>query len=210
MKISKLPKSVRPTEARVKKALFDIVGDVSGLSFLELFAGAGTVGFEALLRGAARVIFVENNSSALRLLRQEAGLIKNLPPPLILPLDVFETLARFSKNSEKFDIIFLDPPYYYPIRNDRYLRHLISNGVNHMACHVRGKTPEASVSSSVAKKTLQTLDSYDILSFSGVILAQHYKKDLLPEKLENLTLLKQYKYGDTVLSLFVKKVTRNQ
>jgi 16S rRNA (guanine966-N2)-methyltransferase len=56
-----MPKGIRPTQDKVRKALFDILGDISGLSFLELFAGSGAVGFEAVSRGAKELILVEDN-----------------------------------------------------------------------------------------------------------------------------------------------------
>jgi 16S rRNA (guanine966-N2)-methyltransferase len=60
----KTPAGIRPTEDRVRKALFDILGDMSGLSFLELYAGSGSVGLEALSQGAQSLTFVEKDNRA--------------------------------------------------------------------------------------------------------------------------------------------------
>ena len=62
----------RPTTSLVRQALFNILGEVAGASVVDLYAGAGTVGFEALSRGAARVTFVERNRSTLRLVARTA------------------------------------------------------------------------------------------------------------------------------------------
>ncbi|MDD5596192.1 MAG: RsmD family RNA methyltransferase, partial [Candidatus Omnitrophica bacterium] len=55
-----MPKGIRPTQNKVRKALFDILGDIAGLSFLELFAGSGAIGFEALSKGVGELVFVED------------------------------------------------------------------------------------------------------------------------------------------------------
>ena len=63
-------KMIRPTEDKVRKALFDILGDIRGFSFLELFAGSGAVGLEALSRGVSDLALVEYNSDCLLAIRQ--------------------------------------------------------------------------------------------------------------------------------------------
>ena len=64
-----IPRSIRPTQDMVKKALFDILGDLSGCSFLEMCAGSGAVGMEAVSRGAREVAFIESNRECLKVLR---------------------------------------------------------------------------------------------------------------------------------------------
>lgn len=109
-RVLKAPAGIRPTEDRVKKALFDILGDVSGLSFLELFAGSGAVGIEALSLGAKEVIFVEKERLASKILQENLNSLK--AGAFVLNKDVFDSLPQFSKNGKVFDLIFLDPPYY--------------------------------------------------------------------------------------------------
>jgi 16S rRNA (guanine966-N2)-methyltransferase len=102
-------RGVRPTMDRVKAAIFSSLGEaIIGARVLDLFAGSGALGIEALSRGAASAIFVEDD-------RQSAGAIeKNLAKTnlkaRVRQQDVFDFLRQPS-NAEKFQIIFADPPY---------------------------------------------------------------------------------------------------
>lgn len=114
--ILKVPKGVkiRPTSEKVKKALFDILGAaISGASFLELFAGTGSVGLEAKSRGASKVLFVENNRRCVKTIRENLAKLKLLRDPdvVLLAVDVGEGLEMLARQAERFDFIFLDPPY---------------------------------------------------------------------------------------------------
>ena len=98
-------KDVRPTSGKVLQALFNILGDINGLEFLDLFAGTGRIGLEALKRGAESCVFVES-------VKQRADAIKKLSPDsLILSLEVRRAVNMLVKRGMKFDIIFADPPY---------------------------------------------------------------------------------------------------
>lgn len=98
-------KDVRPTSGKVLLALFSILGDINGAKFLDLFAGTGRVGLEALKRGASECVFVEN-------IRPRANAIKKLSPDsLILSLEVRRAISWLIKHEKKFDVIFADPPY---------------------------------------------------------------------------------------------------
>jgi 16S rRNA (guanine(966)-N(2))-methyltransferase RsmD len=110
-RVIKMPSGIRPTQDKVRKALFDILGDIEGLSFLELFAGSGAVGFEALSRKAAELVLVENNRNCLSVIKQniEALKIENCS---LYPQEAEKSIRLFHKNKKVFDIIFLDPPYY--------------------------------------------------------------------------------------------------
>ncbi len=99
----------RPTQSRIRKSLFDIFGPLMQLSFADLFAGSGIIGFEAVSRGAAQVTIVENQYFAVQLLKENVQLFDNDQLEL-LPVDVF----KFLRNCNRFDIIFADPPYQYP------------------------------------------------------------------------------------------------
>lgn len=104
---------LRPTSDRVKESLFNILAPkVPGSIFLDLFAGSGSIGIEALSRGCARTIFVENNPKAVSYIRKnldDAGLTGGAQ---IYKLHVLKALYLFEKQEMKFDIIFLDPPYF--------------------------------------------------------------------------------------------------
>ncbi len=104
------PLSIRPTQHKVRKALFDILGDIDGLSFLELFAGSGAIGLEAFSRGASALTLVETNSGSL------LAISKNLDYLRVTSCRVYrqeagEAIKKFHRQQDKFDLIFLDPPY---------------------------------------------------------------------------------------------------
>lgn len=100
---------VRPTTDRVKEALFSIIQfEIEGRTVLDLFAGSGQLGIEALSRGAKKAVFVDNAKKSLETVR------KNLENTGLLSYAVLynrESISYLRSGSEKFDIIFLDPPY---------------------------------------------------------------------------------------------------
>ncbi|UCB57490.1 MAG: 16S rRNA (guanine(966)-N(2))-methyltransferase RsmD [Candidatus Omnitrophota bacterium] len=111
-----VPKGVklRGTSQKVKEALFCILGNqIRGASFLELFAGSGNVGIEAKSRGADKVFFVENNRACIKTIKEN---LKRLgikeTETVLLPLNAERALRVLNQRHEKFDFIFLDPPYY--------------------------------------------------------------------------------------------------
>ena len=105
-----VPRGVRPTEGRVREALFSIWQErLSGARFLDLFAGSGAAGIEALSRGAAAALFVEREAGAARLLARNlrtvgigSGRVRRAALPAALP----EVAA-----AGPFDLVFADPPY---------------------------------------------------------------------------------------------------
>jgi 16S rRNA (guanine966-N2)-methyltransferase len=98
----------RPTSDRAREGLFSSLGDLDGARFLDLFAGSGAVGLEALSRGAASATFVESDAGALRVLRAN---VADLGHPAALV--VGDRAERFLDGceGEPFDVAFLDPPY---------------------------------------------------------------------------------------------------
>jgi 16S rRNA (guanine(966)-N(2))-methyltransferase RsmD len=101
--------SVRPILARIKKSLFDILAPkLAGARFLDLFAGTGAVGIEALSRGAARVVFVESSPRSLGLVRQNLAMLHWESRAVVHRADIAGGLAWLR---EQFDIIFMGPPY---------------------------------------------------------------------------------------------------
>jgi 16S rRNA (guanine966-N2)-methyltransferase len=96
----------RPTADRVREALFSMLGDVSGARVLDLYAGSGALGIEALSRGAESAVFVERDAKALDALR------RNLDATGALGTVRREDVARFLSRPEgTFDLVFADPPY---------------------------------------------------------------------------------------------------
>lgn len=106
-----VPGSARPTETKVRQALFSIwQEEVVDSRFLDLFAGSGAVGLEALSRGALEAIFVESDRAALEVLRRNAqALFPGAARVLGRPVQV--ALESLVAQGERFDLIFADPPY---------------------------------------------------------------------------------------------------
>ena len=99
---------VRPTQAKVRKSIFQILEPFDGLEVLDLYAGVGTLGIEAMSRGASRVVFVEKNRKVFKVLQKNIDLFNPKISQLILT-DVKQYLARIK--NQYFDIILADPPY---------------------------------------------------------------------------------------------------
>lgn len=107
-------KKIRPTSARVKEAFFNIIGGyLENVNFLDLFSGTGSIGLEALSRGAERAFFVEKDRLSLETLRKNIEFTGTQARAQILPLEVRRALQFLSKKRESFEIIFIDPPYDY-------------------------------------------------------------------------------------------------
>jgi 16S rRNA (guanine966-N2)-methyltransferase len=108
------PKSqaVRPTSDRVKESIFNILGgEVKGKVVLDLFAGTGNLGIEALSRGARRALFVEKGRQALRLIQKNLSQLGMEQRSEILPRDVSRAIGVLKQRGEPFDLILMDPPY---------------------------------------------------------------------------------------------------
>jgi 16S rRNA G966 N2-methylase RsmD len=199
-RIIKRPKGIRPTQDKVRKALFDILQDIAGLSFLELFAGSGAVGIEALSRGIRDLTLVEYNRDCLLAIKNNIESLQ-LKVCDLYPKEAEEAIRILYNERKKFDIIFLDPPY----------NPLSSYSKEHvMGIPKRYRQGLGTEDNNLAKKTLQSLEAYDILSPNGLIVVQHFKKDSLPEKIGCLLLFRQSSYGDTRLSFYKKVNPKSQ
>ena len=98
----------RPTTSKVKESIFSIIQfDIEGRRVLDLFAGTGQLGIEALSRGAAEAVFVEKRMDAVRLVRENLALCDLSDKARVHAGDSMDYL----RSGEKFDLIFLDPPY---------------------------------------------------------------------------------------------------
>jgi 16S rRNA (guanine966-N2)-methyltransferase len=112
--------SIRPTSDKVREAVFSMVGqDLTGWVVLDLFAGTGSLGIEAISRGASSAVFVENARDALRVLRRNLGLCSVLESgtAVVLEWDIRAGIPwRHPVMKGPFDLVFLDPPYREPVR----------------------------------------------------------------------------------------------
>lgn len=103
---------VRPTPEMVRGALFNIIGErVVGCRFLDLFAGTGSVGIEALSRGAAYAAFVESNPKVCNVLQDNLARCKLAASGRVYPLEAVSCLPLLWRDEAPFDLVFLDPPY---------------------------------------------------------------------------------------------------
>ena len=128
-----MPAGIRPTQNVLRAAIFDLLGhDLSGLSFLELFAGSGAVGLEAISRGAEEVVMVEHNDLNAKTIRENGELLGidfggNFS---LIHADVFTSVKRLSEEQRQFDIVFFDPPYGRNLAK-KTLKLLISRDILH-------------------------------------------------------------------------------
>ena len=118
-------RGVRPTMDRVKAAIFSSLGDaVVGARVLDLFAGSGALGIEALSRGASSVVFVESDRQSVGII--EGNLAKTKLKGQVRHQDVFDFL-RHASGAEMFDIVFADPPYEKTDNGERFTEKLLTN-----------------------------------------------------------------------------------
>lgn len=104
-------KDTRPTTDRIKETLFNIIQmDVPRASFLDLFAGSGAIGLEALSRGANEAVFVENNKKAADCIEENIRFTKFTDESTLMRTDVLTALCQL-EGRKYFDIVFMDPPY---------------------------------------------------------------------------------------------------
>ena len=108
-------KDIRPTKDRIREAFFSSLGDISNKSFLDLYAGCGSIGIEAISRGAKYATFVDCNDISLSYIRKNISSLKIENAEIIKGYDEV-ALAKFISQGRTFDIVYLDPPY----ESDRY------------------------------------------------------------------------------------------
>jgi len=103
--------SVRPTNDRIKEAFFNIVRDMDGKTFLDLFAGTGNMGLEALSRGAIKAVFVDQNPVIIDIMSKNIALCRYADQSEVLAADSFRAIEKLIERRDAFDIVFADPPY---------------------------------------------------------------------------------------------------
>ena len=116
----------RPTSDRVRESLFAMLADVRAASVLDLFAGSGALGVEALSRGAARAVFVERDAAAVRALKDNLEALEIEPIAAeVRRMDALRALRSARTLKETYDLVFIDPPY----RQARDLGHELSTAL---------------------------------------------------------------------------------
>ena len=118
----------RPTTDRIKETLFNMIGnDVYHCRFLDLFAGSGQMGIEALSRGARCAYFIEKDKRAINCIRHNLEHTQLTEQSVVLPGDVITALKGLS-DKESFDIIFMDPPYQLGLEQ-KVLENICTHGI---------------------------------------------------------------------------------
>lgn len=167
--------AVRPTSDRVREALFSILGNrLANSRFLDLYAGTGAVGIEAVSRGAAHVTSVESNRDVLKLLQQNLALCHIGEEIAMRGLTVQRFLDHPYQWNGPYDIVFADPPYAEASELPSLLSGPMADG-------------------------LFALDSW--------LVIEHATKTSLPMAVGCTKFLRQYRYGDTALSLYFRSHT---
>nr|WP_314278524.1 16S rRNA (guanine(966)-N(2))-methyltransferase RsmD [uncultured Peptostreptococcus sp.] len=104
---------IRPTTDRVKESMFNIIQDlVYDSQVLDLFAGSGALGIEALSRGANRVVFSDKSPDSIKIVKSNIEKVKLSNKSLVLNYDFKRCLSKMGSENQKFDLVFVDPPYY--------------------------------------------------------------------------------------------------
>ncbi len=169
-------KRTRPILDRVKESLFNILGDfIVDSIVLDLFAGTGSLGIEALSRGAKRCLFVDNDMHAVQVIKKNLQDTRFLERSLVLKKNVFALSAFLTDKRMKFDLILVAPPY-----------KLID------------------LDSKDREKIFSLLDecvSGQILNRRGIIVLQHHKKQIVSQdNFKQLKVFDKRRYGNTQLT----------
>jgi len=167
-----MPKDIRATEAKVRQALFNILGDyIEGARVLDGFAGSGALGLEALSRGAAYVAFVEPEGEAVVAIRDNLGRVEQELERgswRVMQANIWRGLKDLAHAGDPFDLVLLDPPY----RRDQ------------------------------GKKALKAVVECGILAPTGIVVLEHEQRAALPSVIGPLQQTRRHRYGDTVLSFY--------
>ena len=110
-RLAPVPRGVRPTSDRVRESVFNSLGQFFGGDALDLYAGTGALGIEALSRGCERAVFVEKDHRALAVIRENLRRARLINRAEIIAGDVGQALDRMITDGRQFNLIFADPPY---------------------------------------------------------------------------------------------------
>ncbi len=174
--------ATRPTSDRLRETLFNVLGGrIEGAAFLDLYAGSGAVGLEALSRGAARVVFVERAAQALKVLRANLARLGLKDGFRIAPTGA----ASYLRNAGEvdFDIIFLDPPY---DAEDEYSSSLAMLGNDAASC----------------RSTHARDHARGLLRADAIVVAEHRRKQNLDDSYGALQRTRLLEQGDAALTFY--------
>ncbi len=169
--------ALRPTSDRLRETLFNVLApNIAGSRFLDLFAGTGAIGIEALSRGAAEVVFIENHAPAATLIRRNLESLGISTGVTVLAVDALRGLAMLATRKMEvapgFDCVFLDPPY---------------------------------AAAEDYSRVLEFLGSADLLAPGGIVIAEHRRNFDLPEEPGALRRFRVLRQGDAALSFYRRR-----
>lgn len=169
---------VRPTSAKLREALFNICqNSIGGTRFLDIFAGSGAMGLEALSRGSCEAIFIENNRMAIECIKKNIEKLKVENQTKILTGDAFSQLKKLTQLGQRFDIVFADPPYH-------------QGGDNQ----------------SLGERILEYVDNESLLNTDGVLFLEESKTAFSGKQTLNTLILKsERKMGRSTLLEYIKR-----
>jgi 16S rRNA (guanine(966)-N(2))-methyltransferase RsmD len=175
----------RPTSNRLRESVFNICQhQVQDANFLDLFAGSGAMGLEALSRGAHSATFIENNREAVKAIHHNLHQLRIEKQAHVYVEDAFRCIEKLAKKGEQFEIIYADPPY-----------------------ETMSKTNFGAISYS--QRTLQIVDASAILSPQGILFIEESKQlELDIDNLKTLMYADIRRVGRSYLHLFRKKDKR--
>jgi 16S rRNA (guanine966-N2)-methyltransferase len=164
---------IRPTTDRVKESLFNMLGArLFDCAFLDLFAGTGGIGIEAYSRGASKIVFIDESSKSIKVLKSNLEMLMLLDKVEVYNTDYINAINKLALDNRKFDIIFIDPPYLKGFTQNALIHindnNLINeNGIIVIEHDIQDKMPE-----SVGNLNLQRQKKYGNTMLSFFSLTQ--------------------------------------
>lgn len=180
---------LRPTPSRVKEALFSSLAEkIPSAIVLELFAGTGAFGIETLSRGAVSATLVEKDPRAASIIKENLLKTHLEGRARLLRTDVRQALEWLDRDKATFTLIFADPPY--------------QKGKQPKSDELDSKnSPTQDSNFSWLKFLLNSKPLSRLLTKEGVLLIEHFKKEVVPQS-PYFQLLRQFRFGDTAVGVF--------
>ncbi len=205
---------VRPTSDKVREALFSILGErVKDAVFLELYAGTGAVGIEAVSRGAKRAVFVDNSPRSVRLIRENLERLSCRDRSAVAAKDALVFLRKTARELGPYDIVFADPPYHEALSRRGACPGMYKTGAPPSTTGGKGTFPPSPSMGEGGERVnihvpeflelLGSAELSDVLPEGALVAYEHFRKNPAPEHTGRLVKKKDYPYGDTVVSLYV-------
>ncbi len=166
--------ALRATSSRVRESVFNIIGpSIDGAIFVDLYSGTGTMGMEAMSRGASKVYYIESDRTRFDKVTTTLDGCGCHAKAVIRNMRAVDFVGQLSDKSSAVDVFFLDPPY---------------------------ESDELAL-------VMPAIGESDVLAEGGVVLCEHDSKLVMPDAFGGLTKARTYKYGDTVITKYIREDT---